>query len=394
MIPWKKTFYAVLGAEFLAIAGFGTSTPIIPLFLQDLGVWDKSSLNIWVGVVNFASSFSLAFMAPIWGKLADSYGRKSMLLRAMAGGGLIVFLIGFTRSPWQFLTLRVFQGAVAGTISAANVLVAGAVPEEEVGFRLGLLQTGIALGNSLGPLAGGYLAEAFGNRFAFFITSLLLVAAALIVHFWVKDPFISKRREKFGMRSLIPDFRPLAESRTILTLVILAGLIQMGISFVLPVLPLYVQQITNGYKVASTTGLIIGVSALASAVASALASRIASRIGYVRLLFFSFFLAAVFHVPQAFAWSGGFLLVFRTLMAVMLGMAIPLINILLAQNTEKSRQGSIYGLASAMYAMGLAAGPMISAVVAIGAGYKAVFLCAALIMAGSAWLTRRSLRNL
>jgi MFS family permease len=195
------------------------------------------------------------------------------------------------------------------------------------------------------------------------------------------------------MQTLIPDFRPLFESRTILTLVILAGLIQMGISFVLPILPLYVQQITEGYKVASTTGLIIGVSAMASAIASAFASRIASRVGAVQLLFFSFLLAAAFHVPQAFAISADFLLVFRTLTAVMLGMAIPLINILLAQNTEKSRQGSVYGLASSTYAVGLAAGPMISAVVAIGAGYRAVFFCAALILAGSAWLTRSSFRN-
>jgi MFS family permease len=132
---------------------------------------------------------------------------------------------------------------------------------------------------------------------------------------------------------------------------------------------------------------------MASAIASALASRIASRIGSARLLFFSFLLAAVFHVPQAFAWSSDSLLVFRTLTAIMLGMAIPLINILLARNTEKSTQGSIYGLASSTYAVGLAAGPMISAVVAIGAGYKAVFFCAAVILAGSAWLTRRSFRN-
>jgi DHA1 family multidrug resistance protein-like MFS transporter len=214
----------------------------------------------------------------------------------------------------------------------------------------------------------------------------------LIVRFWVKEAFLPKRPEKFGIQTLIPDIRPLFESRTILVLVILAGLIQTGISFVLPILPLYVQQIVGGYKAASTTGLIIGVSAMASALASALASRIAFRIGSARLLFLSFLLAAAFHIPQAFAGSPATLLVFRTLMAIMLGMAIPLINILLAQNTEKSKQGSVYGLAASMNAVGLAAGPMISAVVAVSAGYKAVFFCAAVILAGSAWLTYRAFR--
>jgi DHA1 family multidrug resistance protein-like MFS transporter len=240
---------------------------------------------------------------------------------------------------------------------------------------------------------GGYMADAFGHRVTFFATALLLVVAALIVRRWVKETFIPKRPEKFKLRSLVPDMRPLFDAKIILALVVLSGLIQTGISFVVPILPLYVQQITDGYKVASTTGLIIGVSAMASALASAAASRIAFRIGSARLLFLSFFLAALFHIPQAFAWSTGALLVFRMLSAIMLGMAIPLINSLLAVNAEKSKQGSIYGLAASMSAVGLAAGPMISAVVAVSAGYKAVFICAAVILAASAWLARRTLKN-
>jgi DHA1 family multidrug resistance protein-like MFS transporter len=390
-LSWKRSFYAILAAEFLAIAGFGASTPIIPFFLQYLGVGDKGSLNLWVGAVNFASSFSLALMAPIWGRLADSYGRKSMLLRSMAGGALIIFLIGFVVSPAQFLFLRILQGAVTGTIAAANVMVAGLAPAEEVGFRLGLLQTVISVGNSVGPLLGGFMSDAFGHRVNFFATAVLLLLAAFITHRWVSETFVPKRPDKFKLRALVPDLRPLSESRTILALVILAGLIQAGISFVIPILPLYVQELVGGYKAATATGIIIGLSALASALASAGASRAASLVGSSRLLFFSFLLAAVFHIPQAFAWSPGALLVFRAATAVMLGMAIPLINMLLAENIDRASQGSIYGLAAAMNAVGLAAGPMISALVALGAGYRMVFFCAAFIMGGSAWLTYKTI---
>jgi DHA1 family multidrug resistance protein-like MFS transporter len=393
MLPWQKTFYAVLLAEFLALTGFGTSMPITPLFLQDLGVKEQAALNVWVGAVNFATSFSLALMAPIWGRLADSYGRKSMLLRALAGGGAIIFLIGFTQTPAQFMLLRVFQGALTGTVAAATVLVASVVPENETGLRLGLLQTGIALGNSLGPLIGGYLADAIGNRYTFFVTSLLLVVAALIVHYGVKESFQRKLpAAKFSVKNLLPDMRPLLESHAILTLVILAGLVQLGIAFVIPILPLFVQEIVGGYRVASTTGLILGAAALASALASALTSRVASRLGSVRLLCLSFFFAGAFHIPQAFAWSADSLLLFRMMTAIMLGMAIPLINILLAQHADKARQGSIYGLAASTNAVGMAVGPMIAAVVAVIAGYQAVFLCAAVILCGAAWLARKALR--
>jgi MFS family permease len=239
---------------------------------------------------------------------------------------------------------------------------------------------------------GGYTADAIGNRYTFFVTSVLLVLAALIVHFGVKESFERKLPVTFSAKSLLPDIRPLLESRVVLTLVLLAGLVQLGIAFVIPILPLYVQEIVGGYRVASTTGLILGVSALASALASALTSRVASRLGSTRLLVLSFILAGAFHVPQAFAWSADSLLVSRMATAIMLGMAIPLINILLAQNTDKTRQGSIYGLAASMNAVGMAAGPMIAAVVAVIAGYQAVFLCAAVILAGSGWIVRKTLR--
>jgi DHA1 family multidrug resistance protein-like MFS transporter len=316
-----------------------------------------------------------------------------MLLRALAGGGLVIFLIGFAQTPAQFLVLRVLQGAVTGTVAAATVFVATVVPEEEVGLRLGLLQTAIAVGNSLGPLAGGYMAEAIGHRFTFFVTSLMLILAALVIQFWAKETFVPTPPKRFTLRSMLPDIRPVLDSRAVLTLVILAGLIQTGIAFVIPILPLYVQEISNGVRVASTTGLILGVSALASAAASALTSLVARRIGSAQLLALSFLLAALFHIPQAFAWSTDSLLVSRVLTAIMLGMAIPLINILLAQNTEKSRQGSIYGLAASTNAIGLAAGPMIAAAVAVALGYKAVFISAGLILAGAAWLAWKTLRR-
>ena len=49
MQNWKRSFYAIFAAEILALIGFNASIPIIPFFIQDLGVKDPASLNIWVG---------------------------------------------------------------------------------------------------------------------------------------------------------------------------------------------------------------------------------------------------------------------------------------------------------------------------------------------------------
>lgn len=390
MPSWKKSFYAIFAAELLAIAGFETSTPILPFFLQDLSVTEPNALKFWVGVINSAGSLSLAVMAPVWGKLADSYGRRPMLIRSMAGGGLVIFLIGFAVSPYQVLVLRVLQGAVTGTVAAATVMVAGIVPEEEVGYRMGLLQTAIFVGNSLGPFLGGIMADLFGNRVTFFATSLLLASAGIIVRVFVRETFLPLRPEKFHIRNFIPDVRPLFESRSILVLLVLAGLIQVGNSIVVPILPLHIQSITGpGARVGSIAGSIIGVSALASALSAAGMGRFAFRLGYARILFAGFVLSAFFHLPQGIAGTPAGIMIFRTLGAFSLGMAVPVINSLIAGKADKNRQGSIYGLASSMNALGFAAGPIIGASVAMAAGYRAVFFVAAAILACSAWITKR-----
>ncbi|HOX33701.1 MAG TPA: MFS transporter, partial [Spirochaetales bacterium] len=155
MRSWKKSFSALWAAEFLAIAGFSTSNPILPLYLAELGVEDKAALNWWNGAITTAPAIALAVFAPIWGSLADRYGRKLMLLRAMVGGSILVGLCALTTAPWQVLVLKTLQGCVTGTVAAATVLTASIVPLAEAGYYLGLMQMAVYLGNSAGPLFGG-----------------------------------------------------------------------------------------------------------------------------------------------------------------------------------------------------------------------------------------------
>ncbi len=151
-------------AEFLAIAGFSTSNPIIPLYLRDLGVTDTAALNAWTGAINGLAAFVMALAAPIWGALADNYGRKLMLLRAMGGGAILMGLLAITTSPWQVLVLKGIQGAITGTVAAATVLTASLVPANQIGYYMGLLQMAVFAGNSAGPLIGGVVTDIAGPR--------------------------------------------------------------------------------------------------------------------------------------------------------------------------------------------------------------------------------------
>ena len=214
MRSWKQSFSALWAAEMLAIAGFSTSNPIIPLYLGELGVTDTAALNWWNGVINIAPAVALALFAPVWGSLADRYGRKLMLLRAMIGGSILMGLLAFTTAPWQVLVIKTLQGCVTGTVAAATVLTASIVPAEEAGYRLGLMQMGVYLGNSAGPLFGGVVTDVAGSRVNFVATAVMLAAAAVVVWRRVDEDFVPSRgRSGSILKDALPDFSVLAATR-------------------------------------------------------------------------------------------------------------------------------------------------------------------------------------
>jgi MFS transporter, DHA1 family, multidrug resistance protein len=378
---WKRTLYAIAAGELLAVAGFTTSTPIIPFYLQDLGVSDPFRLKLLTGLLQALPSVSLVFFSPIWGSLADNYGRKPMLLRALFGGVLIMLLQGLVTAPWQLLALRTLQGCITGTIAAATILVASVAPQEEVGYALGLLQMAIFLGATFGPLFGGVIADVFGRRINFFATSGLLLAAGVIISRFAVDNFKAPENRKSIFRSLLPDFTPVIRSRALASLLAVIAADQIAGSIVGPFLPLYIQHlIPESTTVATTTGVVIGLGALASALAAASIGKVSYRFGYKRTLVVCMAGASLFMIPQAFARTPLQLLLMRVGSCFFVGGNLPSVNALIAQRVEPGRQGSTFGLSAAIASASNAMGPVIGASIALAAGFSAVFLTTAGIL--------------
>ena len=381
MIAWKKSLYAIWVAELLAIAGFGASMPIIPFYLQQLGVTRPDELNLWNGLINSVSAIALGLIAPVWGRLADSYGRRPMLLRAMFGGSIIIFMMGFVTSPWQLLVLRTAQGLLTGTVGAATVLVAAMVPIEQTGFGMGLLQTAIFTGSSVGPMIGGFIADLTGYRVTFFATAFLLAAAGVIVTIFVHEEFVREVQVGSFFRRMMPDFRPVLHSSALMTLLMIGFAMQVSNGVVNPILPLFIQQISPAASaVATQTGLVLGLSALSAALASGIIGRFSFRLGYRRTLAIGLVGSFLFTLPQALVQNTAQLLVLKILSGFFLGGAIPAVNALIAENTERSAQGSVYGINTSISSAGAALGPALGAGVAVAFGYSAAFVATAAVL--------------
>lgn len=397
MQSWKGSFAALLIAQTLAIIGFSISQPVIPLFLeQDIGITDPVRLKTWVGVLSSSAMLSMAIFAPIWGNLADIFSRRAMLLRALLGGSVIMSLMGFVTTPWQFLVLRILQGAITGTVAAATVLTAGLAPVAQVAFALGLLQTGIATGNSLGPMIGGLISDFLSYRAAFFSTGICLGLAGLIVLKWVREdpkPVNEGNKKKF---TLIPNFRPVFSSPQLVTIMLVSLGLYTSTSIAIPMLPLFIRDLVLGVSgeaslIASTTGLVLGIGAGFTAMAAVLMGRISTRIGYWRALILCLSAAAALIFPQAFVSNVVQLTILRAASSFFIGGAIPVLNAIVAVTADKEHQGTVYGVKTSIVAAGSALGPLIGSAASM-LGLRLIFIASALVLSlavlGAVW--RRS----
>ncbi|MGC8838669.1 MAG: MFS transporter [Anaerolineae bacterium] len=392
--PWKRNLAVIWMGELLAISGFSLVMPFLPYYIQELGIRDPRQVALWTGMLTSAHAVAMTVVSPFWGNLADRYGRKLMVERAMFGGAFVLALMGFARDVYQLLALRLLQGALTGTVVAATTLVASTVPRERVGSSLGLLQMAIYLGASLGPALGGVLADAVGYRPTFWVTAGLLFAAGMSVHFLVHEAFRPQPRGKEGQGGGWREALGSLLGPALVSMLLVRALSRIGVRTVDPMLPLFVQELQGATAgVASAAGLVVGAAAAAAAVGAVLWGRVGDRLGHRRVLATCICLSALFYVPQFFAQNVGQILVLQMLTGLVNGGLLTSITSLLAQISPEGREGLVYGLDSSATSVANFLGPMLGAGVVAWWGVRSVFLAAAVAMGASAafvlWLLAR-----
>jgi DHA1 family multidrug resistance protein-like MFS transporter len=387
---WKRNLYVLWVAELVAIAGFGVFSPFLPYYIQELGVRDLRAVELWSGALFASQAVAMAIFSPIWGALADRYGRKLMVERAMFGGSVVLASMGFVHNVQQLLLLRVLQGALTGTVAAATTLVASTTPRERSGYALGLLQMAVWGGASVGPLIGGLVADAWGYRAAFWVTGALLFLAGLTVWRFVEEKREPKALTDGAGEGFWDGLKAVARYRPLLPLYGIELLVRTGSSLLSPLLALFIQSLVPGStRVASITGLISGAAAAASAVGALTIGRASDRAGYGRVLVVCLGGAALVYLPHYFVSSPWQLLALQVALGVVVSGMLASFSALLANLSPEGLHGAVYGLDASVSSMANAIGPMLGASLATSAGLRVPFLVAASAFAlatGVAWL--------
>ena len=220
MWSWQRNLYALTAAGFLMFTAFGFVFPFLPLFIGQLGVGDLQQVEVWSGLSSFGQALVLSIFSPIWGAVADRRGRRLMVLRAAFGGGVVIGLMGLSQNIWEFVALRLVQGAMTGVVAAASALAISFVPRSRVGMALGMIQMSSFAGSAAGPSLGGFAADHAGYRVSFAIAGGLFLLAGVVTVLFVNENFVPPPpgATRPGLGGLLRDIRTRGRDRHLLVM--------------------------------------------------------------------------------------------------------------------------------------------------------------------------------
>jgi MFS transporter, DHA1 family, multidrug resistance protein len=388
VVSWQRNLYALTAAGFLMFTAFGFVFPFLPLFIGQLGVGDLQQVEVWSGLSSFGQALVLSIFSPIWGAVADRRGRRLMVLRAAFGGGVVIGLMGLSQNIWQFVTLRLVQGAMTGVVAAASALAISFVPRARVGMALGMIQMSSFAGSAAGPSLGGFAADHAGYRVSFAIAGGLFLLAGVVTVLFVKENFVPPPpgATRPGLGGLLRDIRTRGRDRQLLVMMVVLFSAQFGVNVVQPMLPLFVQSIDPAESAATVTGFIFTVAGVVAAISSLIWGRYGDRIGYRRLLIAMALGAGLIYIPQALVVSVVQLIVLRGILGIFDGGLLPSANALIAASApppragEHSSHGTTYGLMYLANGLGFALGPLSGGLIAATLGLRNVFFVTAAIL--------------
>ncbi len=377
-IDWRRNLAALWLAEFTAILGFSFAFPFLPLFLhQELHIPNGPQLSFWTGLSASATGFALALTSPIWGRLADRYGRKPMLVRAMIGGGISVGLMGLAQSALQLTVLRGVQGASSGTVAAATALVATETPAGHLAWALGILTSSISLGSAVGPAAGGVAANIIGLRAIFLAGGILLLLATVPVLFVVRE---SPRRMTRVAPPRTMEVLRLARAGTVGALgvlIVAQGLQQTSYGAAQQLVVLRLIELTGAKEAQVLTGITFAAGGLATALASLTYHRVLRRSSYRKLITAGAVLLGLALFAAAAAPNALFVIAAFVVASFFSGALAPAFGAMTGLEAPAIVQATVFGVGSSAIALGFGLGPLLGGLVASAAGIKAGLVVAA-----------------
>jgi MFS family permease len=348
-------------AGLLFWASLAAMLPVLPLYIQSIG-GDGQVIGIVMGAFAIGLLGTRSFLA----RLADTHGRKLVLLIGVVAVAIAPFGYGITDSFSWLIALRAFHGiSIAAFALAFSALVVDLSPVANRGEVIGYMSLVNPIGMGIGPALGGFLQSRYGFNPAFLASAVLGIVGLLFtlqVRESVRPP--GGTATPGGLR-----FWRMLGAPPIRTPAVVLLLIGLSFGALTTFVPLLVAEV----RVPLNVGLFYSMAAIAGFSSRLLVGRASDYYGRGPFISVSLIIYAL---SMATLWTtdsvAGFLLA-GLLEGAGAGTLIPMMAALMADRSPPEQRGQTFSLAMVGFDLGIAiAGPLLGAI-AIQTSFRTVF---------------------
>jgi len=362
MQPWERNQYVMTATVFVVFAGFAFVLPFLPLYVKELGVADEETAALWAGVLIGVAPLLAGLLAPVWGRLADRHGQKTMVLRALGAYVILLVLSALVRNVQELLATRIGIGLFGGIGPLGLAMATSLAPREQTGRAVGMVQGAQILSAAIGPFVGGALADTLGHRYTFLAAAIVCAAAfALVAVFYVEAPKlpVDTRTEP------VASFGEILRLPNLLALLVVLFLVNfIGRSYS-PILPSHLRSLgVHPGRLAFSTGLLISVYSVAAAASATALGRAAKDRSPHGLLVVSLIGGALTVLPMALVPSFDWLMLCAVLLGLASGGALTLCYTIGGLSVPHENRTTAFGFFSAAALFGGAVSPSVAGLIA------------------------------
>jgi DHA1 family tetracycline resistance protein-like MFS transporter len=358
--PGKRALVFVLVTVLLDTMGFGVIIPVTPELIMELtgeGLSRAAVYGGWLGFVYAALQF---LCAPILGNLSDRFGRRPVLLYAVASLGLDYVLMGLAPTiSWLFIG-RAISGIAGASFTPAHAYIADVTTPEKRAQSFGLMGAAFGAGFILGPALGGLLGE-LGPRAPFFAAAGLSLLNVTYGYFVLPETLDPSKRRSFDWRRANPVGTLLQIRKHPLVLGLLAALFLWQVAHqVMPSMWSFYTMYKFGWTEALVGGSLAFVGVIMVVGQSTLPRVVIPRLGEKRTALMGLAVGATGYAGYAFASQGW--MMFAWLSTWLLGaLVMPSTQALMSYRVAADSQGELQGAVAGLHSLSSIVAPPLMA---------------------------------
>jgi multidrug resistance protein len=363
---------------FVDLVGFGIILPLLPFYAVRFG-----ASGAVVGLLVTVYSVAQFFMAPLWGRLSDRYGRRPILLLGLLGSSLAYLVFAWAGTVAVLFLSRILAGFGGSTIPVAEAYIADVTPPERRAGNMGLIGAAFGLGFTVGPALGGILSTVSPEAPGYFAAALCLVNAAAAWLFLPETlPRTGSRRHAPGFAFTVGGLRTALRAPELRRVLLLYFLFTAAFAVIQPTLSIF-GAVRFGLGEQRVGYLFAFLGLISAAVQGGLVRRLVPWLGEVRLIRISAVPLVAGLALIALAPSLGVLLVALALLAVGYGGTLPSVISLVSRVAPPELQGGVLGVGQSVGSLARIVAPA-AAGIAFDVALAAPYALGALVAAAGA----------